>query len=186
MKVAMTELWLVCCSSKFFCTLTAAAVKALLVGLLLSSALTPRKHVCMEMRNFVTPSRSSQRHGSKGESRRSENSHDAYLALPVPLEPDEHELDDEFLAHALAESLRDTSEQELDDELLAHTLPDSSSDPYLALPVPDPDELEGISPSEASPRREGAPAAADDGDGIVAARRGSGKDWRRGASSPSA
>ena len=106
----------------------------------------------------------------------SENSHDAYVALPVPLEPDEQELDDEFLAHALAESLRDTSEQELDDELLAHTFPDSSFDPYLALPVlPDPDELEGISPSEASPRREGAPAAADDGDGMAAARRGSEK-----------
>ena len=56
----------------------------------------------------------------------------------------ENSLDDDFLAQALAESL----------------LPDNSSDPYVALPVlPNPDELEGLSPSEATP----------DGDGVVAA-----------------
>ncbi|CAE7611256.1 unnamed protein product, partial [Symbiodinium sp. CCMP2456] len=86
---------------------------------------------------------------------------------------EEQELDDQFLAHALAESLRGSSKQESDDGLL---LPDSSFDPYLALLLvfTGPDELEDISPSEASPGREGAPAASDDGDGVLPAEDGMG------------
>ena len=68
------------------------------------------------------------------------------MALPVPTEPDELEVGDELLAHALAESLLD---------------------PYMAQPVlAEPDELgDALAAAESSDECEAAPAAAGVGGG---------------------